>query len=159
MEHGGAFGDQLKAVLVAGDQQAGVSRLSAQTAHGPQQIVCLIARQLHPQDAHGVQHRFQHRQLQGQLLRYGLALGLIAVVGLVAEGWFPPVKGHAEPIGLFLLQQLLQNGHKAIDRVGGRPVGGVQRPHAVKGPVDQAVAVQNHQFHPAILPGDVFSLL
>ena len=42
---------------------------------------------------------------------------------------------------------LLDDGEEAEHRARGRSVGGVEGPHAVKGPVDQAVAVQDHELH------------
>ena len=93
------------------------------------------------------------RHLAGQLLGHGLALGLIALVGQVAEGGGLAVKGDAQGLGLLLVQQLVQNIQKAKHGVGGlaRP-GGQVRAHAVKGPVDDGVAVQDHQLVHVALP-------
>ena len=77
------------------------------------------------------------------------------------EGGFPPVEGDAQGLGALLLQQPLEGGDEAVDGVGVQSVPGSQGPDAVKGAVDDAVAVDDHQFHGFLLApqsGASFSL-
>ena len=139
--------DELKAVLVPGDHHARPARRLALPGDGADEVVGLVPRQLVAGDVHGVQHLLEHRELLGQLLGHSLPLGLVALVGQVAEGGLPPVEGDAQGLGGLLVQQLLQGGDEAVDRVGVEPLPGGQGPHAVEGPVDDAVAVDDHEFH------------
>ena len=65
----------------------------------------------------------------------------------MAEGGGGPVKGDTEGVGLAVVHQLVQNVQKAKDGVGGlaRP-GGQVLADAVEGPVDDGIAVDDHQF-------------
>ena len=65
----------------------------------------------------------------------------------MAEGGGLPVEGDAQGVGLLLVQQLEQDVDKAIDGVGGLPVLGGKHPYTVKGPVDEGIAVNDHEFH------------
>jgi hypothetical protein len=85
--------------------------------------------------------------LAGQLFGHGSALGLVSLVSKVAEGLGPHIKADADLLRLFLLQQLEQHIDKPIYGVGIQSVLVGQQPHCVKGPVNQAVAVDGHQFH------------
>ena len=145
---GGVPVDELEGVLVAGDHHGGAAALTVDPGHGAQQVVGLPALQLVPADVHGVQHLFQHRHLGGQLLGHALALGLVALVDQMAEGGGLQIEGHGQPLGLFLVQQLEENVQKAENGVGGQPVpGGQVLAHAVKGAVDDGVAVDDHELH------------
>ena len=93
--HLGAVGDQLQAVLVAGDDDAVPPRRLAFAADGADEVVGLVPRQLIAGHGHGRKHLLHHRQLHGQLRGHGLALGLVFRVRPVAEGWLPAVKGDA----------------------------------------------------------------
>ena len=62
------------------------------------------------------------------------------------------VEGDAQRVGALLRRQAQEGGEKAEDGVGVEPVPGGEGPDAVIGPVDDAVAVNGHQFHGAILP-------
>ena len=139
--------DELEAVLVPGDHHARPARGLALPGDGADEVVGLVPRQFVAGDVHGVQHLLEHRELLGQLLGHSLPLGLVALVGQVAEGGLPPVEGDAQGLGGLLVQQLLQGGDEAVDRVGVEPLPGGQGPHAVEGPVDDAVAVDDHEFH------------
>ena len=143
----GTVGNELEAVLVAGDDDAVPAVGLAFAADGADEIVGLVARQLVLGDAHGGQHLLQRQQLHGQLLRHPLALGLVGRVRLVAERGLPTVEGNAQGLRLLLVQQALERGDKAVDGVGVQALPCGQGPDAVIGAVDDAVAVQNHQFH------------
>ena len=134
----------MQAVLIAGNDDAVPAAFLADGGGGAQNIVSFKALQLVAADAHGVQNLFQDGHLGRQLLRHTLALGLVGLILLMAEGGGFQVKTDADRLGLLLLQQTLQDGHKAIDSVGWGAVRGVQGTDAVIGPVDNAVAVQDH---------------
>ena len=143
--HGGVAVDQLQGVLVPGDDHRVPPLLPVPPRHGAQQVVRLPALQLAAADVHGVQHVLQHRHLNGQLLRHPLALGLVLGKRLMPEGGRPHVERHRQPLGLFLVQQLEQDVEKAEDGVGGQALlGGQILADAVKGPVDDGIAVDNH---------------
>ena len=57
------------------------------------------------------------------------------------------VEGHAQGVGLFLLFQSVENIQKSENTVGEQSVPCGQGADAVKSAVDNAVSVQNHQFH------------
>lgn len=73
----------------------------------------------------------------------------------MAEGGSLPVEGHAEGGRLLLLQQLEQDGHKAVDGIGGGAVLGGEHPDAVKSPVDDGVAVNGHEFFHRMPPSRI----
>ena len=141
------LGHKLQTVLVSGDDGAVPAGFFTGGGNGAKDIVRLIARELIAADSHGVQGFLQQRHLLCQLLRHGVARCLIIGVGQMAEGRLFAVKADAERLRLLLLQQPLQNGKKAVDRVGGRAVRRVERAYTIKSAVDDAVAVQNHTFH------------
>ena len=135
------IGDELQAVLIAGDDRAVPACVMTFDRDCPKNIVGLIARLLIAADAHGVQYLFEHRHLCGQVLGHRLALGLITVISLMAEGWLFPVKAYAQRIGLLLVQQMLQNIQKSKNGICRRSVRRIERPHPVIGAVNNAVAV------------------
>ena len=143
----GVVGDELEGVLVPGHQHAVPPGRLALPGESAQQVVRLPSGQLVAGDVHGVQHLFEHRHLLGQLLRHGVAGGLVGLVGLVAEGGSVDVEGHAQRLRLLLLRQPQQRREKAVHRMGIEPVPCGQGTNAVIGPVDEAVAVQDHKLH------------
>ena len=145
--HLGVVGDELEAVLVAGHHHALPAPLLAAAGDGAQQVVGLVACQLVAGNGHGGQYLLHHRQLLGQLLRHSLAGGLVVGVCLMAEGGLPPVERHAQRLGLFLVHEPLQHVEKAKNGVGVQSLPGGQGLYPVKGAVDDAVAVKDHQFH------------
>ena len=141
VQHPRFFCNELERILVPGGDDAGVPRFFARSRHAAQQVVGLKALLLHAEDPHGVQNVLEDGHLHGQLLRHALALGLVALVLQMPEGGGFQVEGHGDPVGLFNVQQPLQDGQKAVDRVGGGAVRGVQHADAEKRPVDDAVSV------------------
>ena len=146
--HGGVLVDELERVLVPGDDDGLAPLGGIDPGHGAQEIVRLPALQLTAADVHGVQHLLQHRHLDSQLLRHPLALGLVVRERLVPEGGRAHVKGHRQTLGLFLVQQLEQDVQKTENGVGGQTLpGGQVLADAVKGPVDDGIAVDGHELH------------
>ena len=139
--------DQLEAVPVAGDHDALPVPAAADFGHRADDVVGLPALTGVDGDAHGGEHFLHHRHLLGQLLGHAVAGGLVALVLQVAEGGALEVEGHAEGVRLIFLHELFQNVQKAIDGVGIESLPGGEGPDAVERPVDDAVAVENHQFH------------
>ena len=151
--HRGVVGDQLEGVLVAGDHNGIPSGGGILGGDGAHQVVRLPAVHLIDGDVHGGQHVLQNGHLAGQLVGHPLPGGLVAVIGQMAEGGSLAVKGDAQGVGVAVVQQLAQDIQKAEDGVGRLAgAGGEILAHPVKGPVDQGVAVQDHQFfHVGIL--------
>ena len=111
-------GNELQAVLIAGHHHTLPALRLALAGDGTDQVVRLITCHLIAGDVHGVQHLFQHRHLHRQLFRHPLALGLVVLVCLMAEGGLAPVKGDAQRLRLLLLRQALQGGQKAENGMG-----------------------------------------
>ena len=57
------------------------------------------------------------------------------------------VEGNTDRIRLLFFLHFLQNVQKSIDGMGVQAIPGGQRSYAKIGPVDDRVAIQNHQFH------------
>ena len=145
--HPGGIGDELEGILVAGDDDglpAGGGVLHRDGAH---EVVGLPAVHLIAGDVHGGEHVLQDGQLGGQLIGHPLPLGLVALVGQVTEGGRFPVEADAQGVGRLLPHQLLEDGEETVDGVGGGAVPGGEHPDAVKGPVDDGVAVDDHELH------------
>ena len=65
----------------------------------------------------------------------------------MAEGGRLQIETDAQGVGLLLPHQLLEDGEKAIDGVGGRAVPGREGPDAVKSPIEDGISVDDHKFH------------
>ena len=150
----GAVRDELEAVLVPRHHHALPVRRLAFAGDGAQKVVRLPARQLIAGDVQRVQHLLQDRHLHAQLLRHGLAGGLIGGVRSVAKGGGVHVEGDAHRVRLLLPLQAQERGQKAEDGVGIQPLPIGQGPDPVIGAVDDAVAVDGHELHGQFLPGD-----
>ena len=149
--HLGVVSDELQAVLVPGDSHTVPARRLTTAADGTDEVICLPAGHLVAGNGHGIQYILQNRHLHCQFLGHTVAGGLVILVCLMAEGGLTTVKGHAQGIGLFFVQQPLQGGDESVHRMGIQPLPGAQGADAVKRAVDDAVAVQNHQLHALIL--------
>mgnify|MGYP006874288986 CR=1 FL=1 len=145
--HLGLVGDELQGVLVPRHHHALPVRCLTLAGNGAQQVVRLPSLQLVAGDVQGIQNLLEHRHLHAQLLRHGLAGGLVRLVRRVAEGGGVDIKGDAHRVGLLLLPQPQQRGEKAEHGVGIEPVPGGKGADAVIGPVDDAVAVNGHELH------------
>ena len=139
--------DELQGVLVSRHHHAVPILGLALAGDGTDEVVCLPALQLVAGDAQGVQDLLHHRDLDPELLRHGFAGGLVALLRLVAEGRRVEVEGDAESVGLLLLPQAEEGGEEAEDRVGIEPIPGGEGADAVKRPVEDAVAVDDHELH------------
>ncbi len=146
-QNGSGVIHQLQAVPVAGGQQGGTALCFAGGGQGAQDVVGFPTGFAHLHKPQVGQQFFQHRHLLGQFLRHAVAGGLVAVVGLVAEGGGPLVPGDGHRVGLVGGEQVQQNVLESVDRVGVASVLRRQQLDAEKGPVDQTIAVQYHQFH------------
>ena len=149
--HHGVVGDELQAVLVAGDHHAVPAVRLAPAGDGADQVVGLPALLLIAGNVQGVQYLFQHRHLDLELLRHGLAGGLVGLRRLVAEGGGVDVKGDAQGVRRLLPLQPEEGGEEAEDGVGVESVPCGEGADAVVGPVENAVAVDDHELHEEFL--------
>ena len=76
-----------------------------------------------------------------------MAGGLVAVVGVVTEGGRALVPGDGDSVRFVGRQQVEQDILEAVDSVGVAAILRRQQLDAEKRAVDQAVAVQDHEFH------------
>ena len=146
----GMVGDQLQAVLVAGDDDTVPARRLAFAGDRADEVVRLVTGELVARDVHRVEHLFEDRHLHGKLLGHALALGLVAVIFQMAEGRLAAVKGHAQRIRLLLVFKARHGGEKPVDRMGVEPLPRGQRADAIIGAVDDRIAVDYHQLHGAL---------
>ena len=142
-QHGGVIAHQLQVVPVTGGQIAGFLALVAGGGQSAQDVVGLPALGGHQLVAQKGQQLLEQGHLGGQLLGHTVAVGLVAVVHLVAEGRGGQVKGNGHLVRLIVLGQGEQDIHKAIDGIGVLPVLGGQNLDPKKGTVRNAVAINN----------------
>ena len=152
--HLGTLRDELEGILVPRHHHAVPILGLALAGDGADEVIGLPALQLIAGDPQGVQDLLQNRDLDPELLRHGLAGGFIALLRLVAESGGVKIKGDTESVGLLLLPQTQKGGEKAEDRVGIEPIPGGEGADAVESPVEDTVAVDDHEFHgvPPFLP-------
>ena len=146
-QHRGGVVHQLQAVPVAGGEQRGTALGLAGGGQSAENVIGLPARLAHLHKTQVGQQFLQHRHLLGQFLRHAVAGGLVAVVGLVAEGGGALIPGDGHRIGLVGGKQVQEDVLEPEDRIGVAPVFRCQQFDAEEGAVDQTVAVQYHQFH------------
>ena len=139
--------DQLQAVAVSCQDDAVPVLFAARGRYRPDDIVRLPALTLVNRDIHRSKDLLHDRHLHGKLLRHPVPRRLVAFILQVAEGRPVQIEGNTERIRLFLRGYFLQNVQKAEDRIRIQAVTRRQRTYPVKCAVDDAVAVQNHQFH------------
>ena len=142
-KHGGGFVHQLQTVPVAGGQQGGAALRLVGGGQRAQDIVGLPARLADLGKTQVGQQLFQHRHLLGQFLRHAVAGGLVAVVGVMAEGGGLLVPGDGDGVRLVGRKQVEQDVLEPVDGVGVSAVLGRQHLDAEERAVDQAVAVQD----------------
>ena len=142
-QDGGGVAHQLQAVPVPGGQVAGVPLPGPGGGQGAQDVVRLPALGGHQGIAQVGQQLAQQGHLAGQLLRHPVAVGLVAVVHLVAEGGGRQVKSDGHVVGLVVLGQGEQDVHEPIDGVGELPCFGGQHLDPEKCAVGDAVAVND----------------
>ena len=150
---GGGLCHQLEGVLVPCDHHGLPPGGSILHRDGADEVVRLPSVQLVHGDVQGREDLLQDGHLTGQLVGHPLAGGLIALIGQMAEGGGLPVKGDTQCLRFALVQQLVQDGQKAEHRIGGLAVpGGQVLAHAVKGPIDNGIPIQDHQFFHRVCP-------
>ena len=138
---------KLQAVAVTGSQQRRAARGLARCGQRAENIVGLPARLADLHKAKVGQQLLQNRHLLGQLLGHAVAGGLVAVVGGVAERRRALIPRDGDGVGLVRRQQVEQYILEAVDGVGVAAILRRQQLDAEKRAVDQAVAVQDHEFH------------
>ena len=138
---------KLQAVAVTGSQQRRAARGLARCGQSAENIVGLPAGLADLHKAKVGQQLLQNRHLLGQLLGHAVAGGLVAVVGGVAERRRTLIPRDGDGVGLVRRQQVEQYILEAVDGVGVAAILRRQQLDAEKRAVDQAVAVQDHEFH------------
>ena len=141
----------MQAVAVAGCQQRRAALRLARGSQRTQNVVRLPALAADLHKAEVGQQLFQHGHLLRQLVGHTVAGRLVAVVGLVAEGRRTQIPRNGNGVRLVRRQQIQQNILKTKYGVGVASILGGQQLYAEERAVDQAVAVQYHQFHSVLL--------
>ena len=149
--------DELQRVPVAGGQHTLVAPRFARGAERTQNVVGLVPFAGDHLVTQIGQQLFQNGHLISQFLGHALALGFVAVVQFVAEGGGFQVESDGHLVGVLLGLQFHQDIHKAHQGVGVAAVFCCQQLDAVKGAVDNAVAVQYKKFQGET--SDVFRLM
>ena len=157
-QHGGGIVHQLQAVAVAGGKQRRAALRLARGGQRTQNVVCLPALTADLHKAEVGQQFFQYGHLLRQLVGHTVAGGLVAVVGLVAEGRRAHVPRDGHGVRLVRRQQVQQNILKTEYGVGVAAILGGQQLYAEKRAVDQAVAVQYHKFHSVLLTITIYKI-
>ena len=138
--------DQLEVVPVPGDDQHRQRLLPGLLDQGGDQVVGLVAGDLDHRDAQGGQHLADQRHLGAEVVGGGPAVGLVAVVDVVAVGGPAQVEADRDPVRREVAEQLDQHGGEAVDDVGQLPGGRLQvAGQGEEGPVGEAVPVQQDQ--------------
>ena len=141
--HAGFITDQLQAVLIPCDNDAGDILLFCPAHHGADDIVPLVAFGFINGNVHGAQHILNQIHLPPQFLRHPLALRFIISVLLMAKYLAAHIKGHRQIVGLLLLHQAHQHIGEAVHCVGNHAFGVAQNGNGIKCPVGQTVSI-NH---------------
>ena len=81
--------------------------------HGPQNIVCFIARKLHNMNVHGRKKLFQYRNLLSKFLGHRLSGSLVCIIHLMTKCRCMDIKSHCQIGRFFLLQNLTHNIQEA----------------------------------------------
>ena len=139
--------NELQRIPVAGDDDTVPVLLTAFFANSADNVICLPPLGGVDGNVHGGKHLLHKGHLLGQFLRHTVAIGLIALVAFMPEGGAMEIEGHAYRVRIFFLLHALQNVQEPVDGMGVESLPGCQRLHAEIGPVDDAVAIQNHEFH------------
>ena len=145
--HAHLRGDQLEAVPVAGGDDALIPGVLTGAGQGAQNVVGLPALALYQGVSQIPEQLLEGGHLLGQLRGHPLAVGLIAGIHFMPEGGGFQVKGNGHAVRLGLILDFLEHGEKTVNPVGEKPLLGGEELDPVKGPVDNAVSVQNQQFH------------
>jgi len=100
----------------------------------------------------GVQSRYgnpdevlDRRDLLEEFFGHRFAVGLIILEPLVPKGGLLPVKTDGEVIRLFLVDELPEHRHEAVDRIRGLAPGGGKRANRVKRPVTERMPVNQKE--------------
>ena len=140
---------ELEGIAISRDQQHLPTRLLAGLGDRAEDVVGLVARALQNRNLHARDQLADDGILGAQVVRHGLAGGLVAIEDLLAEGGRVHVEGHGQAVGPLLVDHLQQHHHEAVHRVGGRAVRRAHRRlQRMICAIHQAVAIQQHHlFH------------
>ncbi len=142
---GGGRVDDLEEVLVGGDDdrpEAFFGRPDGERGDG---VVGLVLGELGRGDPQGLEDVLEDGHLDGEVVRHGLAVGLVLAVLLVADRRSLDVEDDAQVVGLFGVEELAQGADEAEDGAG-REAGRVgQAPDGVVGAVEEGVPVDEEE--------------
>ena len=142
-QDGGGGADQLQVVPVAGGEVAGLAALVAGGGQGAEDIVGFPPLGSDQLVAEEGQKLPQQRHLGSEFIRHAVPVGFVAIVHFMAERRGRQVKGNGDLIRLIVLGQGQKDVHKAIDGVGVLSLFGGQNLDPEKGPIGDAVAVND----------------
>ena len=153
VEHLDAAAHQLHQVLVAGDDGDAPARLARLAGIGGDDVVGLEVLHLDAGDVEGARRLAGQRDLRAQILGHLLAVGLVGVVKVVAEGVAALVEDHRDMgggVGAFVvLHHLEDHVAKARHRADRQPVGlAAERRQRVERTEDEGRAVHQVQMAP-----------
>ena len=138
--------NQLQQIPVTGDDRYLHPRFFSFRRHGSQNIIRLNPGLRVDGYLHRRQHFLQNRHLFGQLIRHSLPGPLVFTIHLMTKRGCFLIKSHQNILRSLLLQEFQKNVQKSIDGIGMQPVAISQIRHTVKSPVDNTVAVDQHDF-------------
>ena len=114
-----AVADELKEVLVSGDDRDTVSFGAGAHGEGPDHVVGLVALVCHDGHAERFARAVHEGNLLGELVRHRRAVGLVVGGEVVAERPARQIERRGDVFGTVFLQQLAQHRHEDVDGVGG----------------------------------------
>ena len=141
------IGDQLERIPIAGAKKHRIAVFLPLPCQTAQNIVCLIALRLQNGVAQKPQQLLHQRHLLTKFLRHALAGALVLLVHLMPEGGRMQIERKCHSVRLLLLNELINDIEKAVNRIGIDALPCGKQPHPVKGAVYDAVGVKGKNFH------------
>ena len=137
--------DQLEHIEITGDDEHVKPFGRGRARHGPQHVVGLVAVDLEDGDTKRLQDFLRGLNLGPQVIGHSLPGGLVFFELRVAEGGSGLVERGGDVTGLLLVEDLQQHIGEPVDGVGRPTLTGREVGQREKGPVDQAVGVDEDE--------------
>ena len=141
-QNGRAVAHQLQRVAVAGCNKTGIA-VFALRGKGAENVVGLIAFLRHDAKTEIGQQFLEQRHLARKLGRHPFSARFVAVIKLMAEGRCTQIERNRRMVGFAFFFEPDQDIHESVNAVGKLAVLGRQKLDAVKGAVDDTVAVND----------------
>ncbi len=125
---------------------------------GSEDVVRLIALAGDDPISEQAQKLLENRHLGGKLRRHTLAVRLVAVIRLMAEGRRFQIKRDRHRVGILFPFDFSEHRQKAVNRMGELTVLVGERSDTVKCAVDDAVSVYNEYSHNLYITFVIFPL-